>query len=221
MSEGDQKISDVQRLLQSAYSGAVFDVLREMGMPHQALPPQIVPLDPSKKLAGPLFTVSGRLMNISEDESLLRWCDLLSQAPEGHIIICQPNDSSLAHMGELSAETLKFRRIRGYIVDGGCRDTSYILRIGFQVFSRYLTPADIVGKWGVEEIGQPIVIGGVSIRAGDYAMGDRDGIVIIPQAGTEECAQRVNAVMNTESRVRKAILQGIDTRVAYLRFGRF
>lgn len=221
MESGDRKTFDIHGQLQNAYSGAVFDVLREMGMPDQALPSQIVSLDPSKKLVGPLFTVSGRVMNISEDESLLRWCDLLSQAPEGHIVICQPNDATLAHMGELSAETLKFRGISGYIVDGGCRDTSYILKIEFPVFSRYSTPADIVGKWGVEEIGQPIVIGGVTIRTGDYAMGDRDGIVIIPQAAVEECTRRVSEVMNTENRVRKAILQGIDPKVAYLNYGRF
>lgn len=221
MKKEDPKTFDIHGPLENAYSGAVFDVLREMGMPHQALPPQIVSLDPRKKLVGPLFTVSGRAMNISDDESILRWCDLLSQAPKGHIVICQPNDANLAHMGELSAETLKFRGISGYIVDGGCRDTSYILKIGFPVFSRYSTPADIVGKWGVEEIGQPIVIGGVKIRTSDYAIGDRDGIVIIPQAAAEECAHRVSDVMNTESRVRKAILQGIDPKVAYLRFGRF
>jgi 4-hydroxy-4-methyl-2-oxoglutarate aldolase len=221
MKKENQKAFDTRWLLENTYSGAVFDVLREMGMPNQALPPQIVSLDPSKKLAGPLFTVSGRMMDISDNESLLRWCDLLSQAPEEHIVICQPNDASLAYMGELSAETLKFRGIRGYIVDGGCRDTSYILKIGFPVFSRYSTPADIVGRWGVEEIGQPIEIGGVTIRTGDYAMGDRDGIVIIPQAAVEECMRRVSEVMSTESRVRKAILQGIDPKVAYLRFGRF
>jgi regulator of RNase E activity RraA len=36
-------------------------------------------------------------------------------------------------MGELSAETLKLRGIKGYVVDGGCRDTAFIRRIGFPV----------------------------------------------------------------------------------------
>ena len=55
------------------------------------------------------------------------------------IIICQPNDSTLSHMGELSAETLAFRNIRGYIVDGGCRDSDFIQKIAFAVFCRYYT----------------------------------------------------------------------------------
>lgn len=206
---------------EAAYSGAIFDVLRELGMPNQALPTNIRPLNLTQKLAGPVFTVSGRLADISEDESLLRWCDFLSQAPAGHVVVCQPNDSSLAHMGELSAETLNFRGIRGYIADGGCRDTDFILHLGFRVFCRYFTPADIVGRWSAEALGEPITIGGRAIRTGDYIMGDRDGLVVIPQGVSETCADRVEEVMNTENLVRKAILEGIDPKEAYINYGRF
>ena len=40
------------------------------------------------------------------------------------VLVCQPNDGVIAHMGELSAETLKLRGVRGYVVDGGCRDVN-------------------------------------------------------------------------------------------------
>jgi 4-hydroxy-4-methyl-2-oxoglutarate aldolase len=50
-------------------------------------------------------------------------------------------------MGEHSSETMHFRGIRGYIVDGGCRDSEFIKRIGFRVWCRYFTPIDIVGRW--------------------------------------------------------------------------
>jgi 4-hydroxy-4-methyl-2-oxoglutarate aldolase len=207
--------------LEATYSGAVFDVLREMGLPNQALPTSIRPLDLKMKLAGPVFTVSGNVIEISEDESLLRWCDLLSRAPADHVVVCQPNDSSLAHMGELSAETLKFRNIRGYIVDGGCRDLSFILSLGFRVFCRYATPADIAGKWSVETLGEPIKIGHLTIHSGDYIMGDMDGIVLIPKALVKDCVDRVEKVINTESLVRQAILSGVDPKEAFLKYGRF
>ena len=47
-------------------------------------------------------------------------------------------------MGELSAETLDLRGVRGYIVDGGCRDVEFIRRRDFPVWCRYTTPTDIV-----------------------------------------------------------------------------
>ena len=207
--------------LEATYSGAIFDVLREMGLPDQALPSNLRPLDPTMKLAGPVFTASGSTAAISEDESVLRWCDLLSQAPAGHVVVCQPNDSTVSHMGELSAETLNFRGVRGYVVDGGGRDTSFILGLGFRVFCRYTTPGDIVGRWSVDTLGEPIRIGNLAIHSGDYIMGDMDGLVIIPKALVEECVDRVEKVISTENLVRKAILSGVDPKEAYLKYGRF
>ena len=207
--------------LEATYSGAIFDVLREMGLPDQALPSNLRPLDAKMKLAGPVFTASGSTAAISEDESVLRWCDLLSRAPAGHVVVCQPNDSTVSHMGELSAETLNFRGVRGYVVDGGCRDTSFILGLGFRVFCRYTTPGDIVGRWSVDTLGEPIRIGNLAIHSGDYIMGDMDGLVIIPKALVEECVDRVEKVISTENLVRKAILSGVDPKEAYLKYGRF
>ena len=58
-------------------------------------------------------------------------------------------------------------------------------------------------------------------HTGDYVLGDRDGIVIIPGAITEEVVQQAEEVLRTENLVRKAILQGIDPVAAYLRYGKF
>ena len=163
--------------LQRCYSGAVYDVLRGIGHPDQVLPHTIRPLDVSSKLAGRLYTVSGHIDKTrSAHETLLGWTALLSKAPSGSVVICQPNDSTMAHMGELSAETLQLRGVRGYIVDGGCRDSAFISDIGFQVFCRYYTPVDVVGRWIADSFGEPITIGVVTISSGDYVLADRDGV---------------------------------------------
>jgi hypothetical protein len=80
-------------------------------------------------------------------QSVLKWCQLLSKAPAHVVLICQPNDHTSAHMGELSSETLAYKNVLGYIVDGGCRDSAFIEKLGFPVFCGYYTPLDIVGKW--------------------------------------------------------------------------
>ena len=92
-------------------------------------------LDPEKTVAGPVFPVLGRPdSSLTPDESLLRWTEFLGTVPAGHVVACQPQDDARALMGELSAETLQFRGVRGYIVDGGCRDVSFIKALGFPVF---------------------------------------------------------------------------------------
>ena len=208
--------------LEKCYSGAVYDTLRAMGLADQLLPQTIRPLDPGRVLAGRIFTVSGHVdTTLDAHTTLLEWTKLLSRAPGGSVVVCQPNDSTLAHMGELSSETFTRRGVRGYIVDGGCRDSGFILKIGFRVWCRYFTPRDVVGRWVADGFGEPIVIGGVTIRTGDYVMADRDGAVIIPQEIIADVTGRVEEVLRTENKVRTAILKGVDPVDAYLQYRKF
>jgi 4-hydroxy-4-methyl-2-oxoglutarate aldolase len=211
----------VDRLAQ-IYTGVVHDVMRAMGLRDFTLPPEIRPLFPDQVLAGVVATVSGRVDTMADaHQTLLGWTGLLSKARPDTVLICQPNDATVAHMGELSAETLKLKGVRGYVADGGCRDVNFILQLGFPVWCRYFTPRDIVGHWLPEQFDQPIRIGEVTVHAGDLVLGDRDGMVILPKDRAEEIVAAAEAAIGTENLVRKAILEGIDPQEAYLRYGKF
>lgn len=217
-----KKTEEFAERLSKCYTGAVYDVMRNMGFPDQLLPNHIRPMNLQHKIAGPVFTISGKIdRTLDKDTSLLKWCEMLSKAPTGHILVCQPNDDTLAHMGELSAETLTFKGILGYIVDGGCRDSSFIDQIGFPVYCSYFTPRDVVSTWSATELGGKISIGGVHISSGDFVLADRDGIIIIPQDMVPEVLEKTEEVLLTENLVRKAILSGTDPVDAYLQFRKF
>jgi 4-hydroxy-4-methyl-2-oxoglutarate aldolase len=209
------------RLL-NCYAAAVHDVLRGMGYARCVLPSNIRPLDPTRKLAGEIYTVSGHI-DFTRDphDTLVQWTGLLSKAPAGKVLVCQPNTYDIALMGELSAETLNFRGVRGYVVDGGCRDTDFILELGFPVFCSFTTPKDIVGRWIPDRFGDPITIGEVTISSGDYLLADREGVVVIPAKVVEEAVTKTEQVLQTENKVRTAILAGMDPQEAYLKFGKF
>ena len=124
-------------------------------------------------------------------------------------------------MGELSAQTLAARGVLGYVVDGGSRDTDLVLEQGFPVFCAFLTPADVVERWAADRFGDPITIGTATVRTGDYLLGDRDGVVIIPRDTIEEVIAKTEEVVATESEMRKALVGGMDPVEAYNRFGKF
>ena len=208
--------------LMTCYAAAVHDVLRGMGHGRCVLPSAIKPLDPATKLAGEVCTVSGHI-DLTRDphDTLVQWTGLLSRAPPGKVLVCQPHTYDIALMGELSAETLNFRGVRGYVVDGGCRDTEFILELGFPVFCSFTTPKDIVGRWVPDRFGEPLTIGEVTISTGDYLLADRDGVVVIPGSMAEDVVTRTEQVLQTENTVRTAILAGMDPQQAYLKFGKF
>jgi regulator of RNase E activity RraA len=208
--------------LAACYTGAVHDVLRMMGHERTVLPHDIKPIDPSRKLAGPVWTVSGHTDRTrTRHETLLGWCTLLSKAPAGHVVVCQPHNREVALMGELSAQTLAAKGVLGYVVDGGSRDTDLVLEQGFPVWCSFLTPSDIVERWIPDAYGAPIDIGGVTVVTGDWLLADRDGVVVIPKALAEEAVRRTEEVMSTESDMRRALVGGMDPVEAYNTYGKF
>ena len=215
-------MSDLIFRLSKCYAIAIHDVLREMGYGNCVLPPEIQALERGQKLAGEIYTISGGIdQTLSRHESLLLWSQVLSKVPGGKVLICQPNTHAVALMGELSARALMVKGTKGYLMDGHCRDVEEIIDAGFSVFCRLATPADIVERWRYNSLGNPITIGTVTIRSGDYIIADMDGAVIIPQEVIEDVVSKTEDVMATESEMRLAILDGMDPEQAYLKFRKF
>ena len=208
--------------LERCYTAVVHDVMRALGLRDFTLPPELRPLIPEKVLAGPAFTIDGMVDPAADPHAtLLAWTGLLSQARPGHVWVSQPNDRVVAHMGELSAETLANKGVRGCIADGGIRDVAFLLKLGFQSWSRFHTPRDIVGWWLPRAVDMPITIGEVRIAPGDYMLGDRDGLIRIPAGIAEQVIGLAETAIETENRVRSAILAGVDPQEAYLKHGKF
>jgi regulator of RNase E activity RraA len=128
---------------------------------------------------------------------------------------------TIANMGELSAETLKNKGLRGCVIDGLIRDVQFLLDMEFQTWSRGHTPRDIVGYWLPRAVEVDIRIGDVVIAPGDYLIGDRDGLIRVPQARVEDVIEAAQIAISAENLVRSAILAGVDPQEAYLRHGKF
>ena len=96
-----------------------------------------------------------------------------------------------------------------------------ILDMGFPIYCEYNTPADIVERWRYDRLGEPVTIGTVTIHSGDWIVGDRDGVVIIPQGVAADAVGKTIEVMNTESDMRDAIIGGMDPEAAFLKYGKF
>jgi regulator of RNase E activity RraA len=223
MSYPDKEMSsNLTKRLHALPASIVHDVMRAQGLGQMVLPPTIRPIAPGSKLTGPAFTVSGRAVQDHDaHETLLAWTAMLSRVPAGHVLVMQPNDNSVAHMGELSAEALTLRGVLGAIIDGGCRDVDRINAVGLPVFCRYFTPLDVVGRWLPVACGEPVTIGDWTIATCDFVVADTDGICIVPREHAAATAAAGEAAMSAENLVRTAILAGVDPETAYRRHGKF
>jgi regulator of RNase E activity RraA len=204
--------------LHACHSALVHDVMKDLGLAVRVLPRTIVGVERTMKAAGPVFTVRGRPdPTLDKHASLYEWAGLLSRAPRGRVVVCQPQDDTRALFGGLSAQALAIKGVRGYIVDGGCRDMQDIADQGFPVFARFATPIDIVNAWRAESFEEPIAIGGQQVLPDDHVLADRDGIVLIGAAHVEAVLAAAELKMSAESDMAQAIRAGEDPQAAYLR----
>jgi regulator of RNase E activity RraA len=204
------------------YTGALSDMLDELGRKGQALPPEIMPFAPGMRVAGPAFPVEGRSNpTIDPDRSARLILEMLGAVPAGAVAVYQPADSTCAHFGELSATSLKARGCAGVVIDGASRDYDLVCASGLSVFCKFRTPVDAIPRWEVLGWGHTVEIGGVTIACGDYVVGDADGVVIIPQDLVDTVLERAEAFVGTESQVRDAVRNGMAPLEAYEKFGAF
>ncbi|MEL0324738.1 MAG: hypothetical protein VXA00_10300, partial [Rhodospirillales bacterium] len=83
---------DLTKRLEKLYASAVYDALRAMGHDNCVLPHGIASLNPGQKLAGEIFTIDGHFEVGQDDyDTLLSWATVLSKAPSGKVLVCQPN----------------------------------------------------------------------------------------------------------------------------------
>lgn len=166
------------------------------------LPSPIKPISSGMKVCGPAYTVK----TMPRDNMLLHRA--YAYAKPGDVIIANCSGFYEAgYWGDLMSLGAKTKGINGLVIDGCVRDADDIEAMGFSVFSRGLC---ILGtsNHGDGYLNEPIVIGDVRINPGDIIVGDRDGVVVVPQNSVLETIEKSIAREAKEESVRKQLREG-------------
>ena len=106
----------------------------------------------------------------------------ISMAKPGDVLLVTNGgfDEAGGMFGGMMAASLKARGAAGLVIEGACRDTILIKKLGFPVFSENVC-IKATTKLCPGKINHPIVIGGVHVNPGDLVYGDNDGVVVVPK----------------------------------------
>jgi 4-hydroxy-4-methyl-2-oxoglutarate aldolase len=148
----------------------LFEVSAEV----KALPQRIAALYRPIKLFGPSYTVSA----VPADNLAVHLA--LAEAPsESVLVVTIGEEIQHGFWGEVMTEAALARGVRGLVTDGAVRDSRAIREKAFPVFcAAVAVPGTSKKSAGI--LNQPIILGEVEVRPGDYIVGDDDGVVIIP-----------------------------------------
>ena len=114
-----------------------------------------------------------------------------------------------AIVGDNMAAMARNRKVAAIVADGLVRDSAGVVGVGLPMFARGITP-NSCAKSGPGRIGLPVVVGGVSVEAGDVVVGDLDGVVVIPRAQLDAVLDRLAAVRRAEAALQEKIAGGLD-----------
>jgi 4-hydroxy-4-methyl-2-oxoglutarate aldolase len=90
----------------------------------------------------------------------------------------------LGYWGEVLTIAAQSRGIAGLVIDGCVRDVARLEHHAFPVFSTGIALPGAT-KQSPGSVGAPAPVGGVDVHAGDWIIGDVDGVTVIPGANLE------------------------------------
>ena len=101
-----------------------------------------------------------------------------------------------AYAGEMMATLAQRLGAVGMVTDGALRDVDEVHDIGFHYFMRY--PVVSHGNFEITSVGEPIELDGQRVVSGDILHGDRNGIVIVPDAALDGLPAAVQGIRERE-----------------------
>jgi 4-hydroxy-4-methyl-2-oxoglutarate aldolase len=156
---------------------------------------------PGSRVAGPARTVS-----CGQDDNLMVHAAMAAVQAGEVLVLTMPEPRPVALVGDLLATQAKVQGAAAILVDASVRDVEELAELGLPIWARWVrvkgARKDVVGS-----IGQPVTVGGATIRNGDILVLDADGVAVVEQERIAEVLEASRERLERE-RVKREKLQG-------------
>jgi 4-hydroxy-4-methyl-2-oxoglutarate aldolase len=162
-------MSNVYRDLARLGSATVYEAGGRRGF----VDADLVQVIPGSRAAGPARTV-----RCAQDDNLMVHAAMAELQPGEVLVLCMPEPRPVALVGELLATQAQAHGAAAILVDASVRDTAELVELGLPVWARWVRVQGAV-KQTPGSIGEPVQVGGATIRAGDAVVLDADGVAVV------------------------------------------
>ena len=203
------------RVLENTSSASIATMLYKRGLRNQFVQ-NVSRLNPDgKRMVGPVYTL--RYIPAREDLNPVEGFRdpdhpqrrAVEEIPPGHILVMDCRlDASAASAGSILATRLAIRGCAGIVTDGGLRDAEEIAKLNMPSFCAKPSAPTNLTKHQALDLNVPIGCGGVAVFPGDIAVGDGDGVIIIPAELADEIAAEAKGMEKYEAWVLQQVRAG-------------
>jgi 4-hydroxy-4-methyl-2-oxoglutarate aldolase len=158
----------------------------------------LVQVVPGSRAAGPARTVL-----CAQGDNLMVHAAIAEALPGEVLVLTMPEPAAVALVGELLATQARGRGVAALLVDAAVRDVEELRELGLPVWARFVR-VNGAEKKTRGSIGQPVEIGGATIRQGDAVVLDADGVVVVERERVDQVldAARGRAAREREKRAK-------------------
>ncbi|MEO0565626.1 MAG: RraA family protein [Chloroflexota bacterium] len=220
----DAELFEIAR--RELFTAVVGDIMDQIGLQNQFVPPQVRPLNAEMVVIGRAMTVLEADVYSGEgyaNETLSKPFGLMLEALDdlklNEVYVATGASPSYALWGELMSVRARHLGAVGAVMNGYSRDTRAIVSMGFPVFSYGPYAQDQAPRGKVLDFRVPIKMGGVQINPGDIVFGDIDGVCVVPRAAAEDVFTKALVQPRGEKEVRTAIENGMSAADAFRTYG--
>jgi len=204
------------------FTPLVSDVMDRLRIPSYVLPHtiQVIPFDPSLKVAGLAFPC--RVVPTNDYVEITTLLEMVDSIPENaFVIVASDDDIDAALWGGLMSTRAKARGAVAAAVNGGIRDFEQIEMLGFPVFGEYRCIKDIRRRGYMAEYNTTVTIGGVTIKPNDIVFGDANGVIVIPQEHFEAVYAELLKSIEGERKTATGLTAGRAAKELFTEFETF
>ncbi len=97
--------------------------------------------------------------------------------------------------------------VRGYITNGGVRDTDEIILQKIPFWSKFVSQSMVQGRLQFDAYDIPIVVDGVLVNPGDIVVADGDGVVIVPREIASAVAKNAHRELKNDKASRRKLYE--------------
>jgi 4-hydroxy-4-methyl-2-oxoglutarate aldolase len=179
------------------------DALDKLGLDGQCL--GIMPFGPAMKLAGPAFTI--RMVPVGQSGGVVG--DYIDDVGEGDIVVIDNDGRRDATVwGDILTTVASARKIGGTVIDGVCRDIQASLTVGYPIFALANTMRTGKDRVTADAYNVTVQVSGVRIEAGDWLVGDSDGVIAIPRDRLQEVLEIAEEISRIEEKIIASVRAG-------------
>jgi regulator of RNase E activity RraA len=197
----------IQRLA-ALNSSVIADALDHVGIRSNCMSASLTPILPDALLAGRAVTLQTVPVAEPPPDGFEREMRALDELKPGDVVVADARAVECAFWGELLSNAAQAMGASGAVIDGWIRDIKLTQAINFPVYARGASPYDSTGRLNLSSVNTPVYCGGVLVRPGDFIIGDRDGISVVPAVKITEVLVFAESKTKQEDVVRKLYASG-------------